>query len=251
MIDSSILKELDKFRDIVFRERSHTYFYREKECTSVTSIVSQYQKPFESELIATRYAKKHNIPVIEVLKDWEEKRDAAAFKGTHVHAYAEYIFQNKLYEDPQLSEIDPNLLSFVDNFFNDTKGKLILAKAELVVGDYESGTCGMVDKLFYNQTTNEYQIWDYKTNKEIKDHSPYGNKLINGLDHLDDCEMTKFSLQLGIYKHIIEKNTKISVGNCYICWLNTDKNENYVTIPVWDLGTEVNFIMKEWENRIS
>jgi len=243
MIDASILEELDKFRDIIFRERSHTYFYRERECTSVTSIIGKYQKPFETEIIAARYAKKHKTNIVTVLKDWEDKRDSAAIKGTHVHAYAELIFQSKMYEDPQLSEIDPLLLSFVDNFFKDTKDKLVLAKAELVVGDYDLAICGMVDKLFYNKKANEYQIWDYKTNKDIKDHSPYGNKLINELDHLDDCEMTKFSLQLGVYKNIIERNTKISVGNCYICWLNSDKNENYVTIPVWDLSDEVALII--------
>jgi len=250
MIDFELIKELDKFRDIIFRERFHTYFYREKECVSTTSLVGQYQKPFETEIIATKYAKKNNIPVADVLKDWEHKRDSAATKGTHVHAYAEYLFQNKVYEDPQITEIDSKLLSFVNNFYEDVRNKLILIKAEMIVGDYGLGVCGMIDKLFYNDKCNEIQIWDYKTNKDIKDHSPYGNKLINGLEHLDDCEMSKFSLQLGIYKYIIERNTKISVGNCYICWLNADKNENYVTIPVWNLGAEVDFIMKEWENSI-
>jgi hypothetical protein len=249
-MDLTILRELDRFRDISFKERAHTYFYKEKECISTTSLVGQYQKPFETEIIAARYAKKHNIPVIDVLKDWEEKRDSAAIKGTHVHAYAEYLFQNKVYEDPQISDIDPDLLRFVDNFYEDVRNRLILVKAEMVVGDYGLGVCGMLDKFFYNPKYNELQIYDYKTNKEIKDHSPYGNKMINGLDHLDDCEMTKFSLQLGIYKYIIEKNTNISVGNCYICWLNNDKNENYVIIPIWDLSEEVGFIMKEWENRI-
>ena len=249
-MDFQLIKELDKFRDIIFRERSHTYFYREKECISTTSLVGQYQKPFETEIIAAKYAKKNNIPIMDVLKDWENKRDSAALKGTHVHAYAEYLFQNKTYEDPQILEIDNKLLDFVNNFYEDVRNKLILVKAEMIVGDYGLGVCGMIDKLFYNVKCNELQIWDYKTNKDIKDHSPYGNKLINGLDHLEDCEMTKFSLQLGIYKYIIEKNTRISVGNCYICWLNADKNENYVTIPVWDLWAEVDFIMKEWENRI-
>lgn len=242
-MDIQILKELDKFRDIIFFEKTHTYFYRELECVSTTAVVGMYQKPFETAIIASKYSKKHNIPIIEVLKDWEDKRDSAAMKGTHVHAFAEYMFQNKRYEDPFLSEVDTKLLDMVTNFYRDTKDKMIMVKAELVVGDYNLGICGMVDKLFYNLQSKEFQIWDYKTNKDIKEFSPYGSKLTDGLDHLYDCEMTKFSLQLGIYKYLIEKNTNIKLGNSYICWLNSDKNQNYVPIQAWNLDEEVRWII--------
>jgi len=238
-MDIQILKELDKFRDISFKEDSHEYFYRGKNCMSVTTLISDYQKPFETEIIAFKYAKKHNLNVKDVLLDWEHKKNSAAERGTHIHAYAEYRFQNKVYNHPYFSEKDEKLIKMVDDFYTDVSGKLILVKAELVVGDYNLGICGMVDKLFYNVKANEFQIWDYKTNKDIKEYSPYKNKMMNGLGHLEDCEMVKFSLQLGIYKYLIEKNTNIKIGNSYICWLNSDKNDSYVPIETIDLSDEV------------
>jgi hypothetical protein len=57
--------------------------------------------------------------------------------------------------------------------------------------------------------------------------------------------MTKFSLQLGIYKYLIEKNTNIKIGNSYICWLNSDKNESYVPIETIDLRDEVQKIIDD------
>jgi exonuclease V gamma subunit len=40
-------------------------------------------------------------------------------------------------------------------------------KQILVVG-FQSLSPGQIDALFYNKKAGEYQIWDYKTNKEIK-----------------------------------------------------------------------------------
>ena len=168
-MDIQVFKELDKFRDISFREDTHEYYYREKSCISVTTLISDYQKPFQTEIIASKYAKKHNLKVKDVLLDWEDKKNSAAKRGTHVHAYAEYKFQSKVYNHPFHSTEDEKLIKMIDDFYTDVSGKLILVKAELVVGDYNLGVCGMVDKLFYNVKANEFQIWDYKTNKDIKE----------------------------------------------------------------------------------
>ena len=52
-------------------------------------------------------------------------------------------------------------------------GKLIPVRAEVVVGDEDWGVTGMIDQLFYNEKSQKLEIWDWKTNKDIK-------KLING-----------------------------------------------------------------------
>lgn len=241
-----IFKELDKFREISFKESDHSYLYNGKLCDSVTTVIGMYQQPFEREIIAVKYAKKHNLKVTDVLLDWEQKRDSASKKGTCVHAYAENLFQSKVYEDPYIDEVHPDLLKMVDNFYTDVSGKLILIKAELVVGDFNLGVCGMIDKLFYNVKSEELQIWDYKTNKDIRCDNQYGTKMLYGLSHLDDCEMNKYSLQLGLYKYIIEENTNIKIGNSYICWLNNEKNESYIPIKAIDFKDEIEYIVNDY-----
>jgi ATP-dependent exoDNAse (exonuclease V) beta subunit len=111
----------------------------------------------------------------------------------------------------------------------------------MIVGDEDLLLCGMIDQLFYNVKANELQIWDYKTNKEINTYSKYKNKMTNGLNHLQECEYNTYSLQLGIYKKIIEKNTNLKLGNSYICWIN-EQNDTYKTFKMADMVNEVDFI---------
>ena len=58
-----------------------------------------------------------------------------------------------------------------DKFHENSRKSLVPIKSEVVVGDKEFGVCGMLDQLFWNEKAQEYQIWDWKTNKEINKFS--------------------------------------------------------------------------------
>ena len=117
----------------------------------------------------------------------------------------------------------------VDNFYNDCFGKLIPIRTELVVFDREYKIGGMVDMLFYNVKAKEYQIWDWKTNKSFSYVNEYGESLKDPLMFLSDCDHEIYSLQLETYKHIIEKNTNIKLGDSYLVWFSHN-NDNYKII---------------------
>lgn len=236
------LIKLNKFSGIVFHEDEHIYKYNGLDCISVTTLIKEYSYPFDENMIASAYAKKHDLELLDVLKNWEDIRTKASLIGSEVHKYAEMKFLQKAYVPNVLYYDTPfKVLSMVDNFYNDTIDKLIPVKLEFVIGDIEKRVCGMIDKLFYNVRAQELQIWDYKTNKKIDKYSVFKNRMRNGLEHLHDCEFNKYSLQLAIYKKIIEKNCQIKLGNSYICWLN-DSNENYQIIKTADMTEEVNLI---------
>jgi hypothetical protein len=238
-----LIKELDKFNGITFNEEAHTYQYDGIDCLSVTGIINRYKKPFDTERIATNYAVKNGLSVFDVIADWEDKKNKAAVKGTHLHKYAELKFLCKQYQLNQTDslEILHTLFNMIDSFYNDVRGKLIPVRTEMIVGDKNRRLCGMIDKLFYNVRSNELQIWDYKTNKEIKIYSPYKNKMINGLEHLHECEFNTYSLQLALYKKIIQENTNLKLGNSYICWVN-ENNDTYKPIKTADMENEINQI---------
>lgn len=238
-----IFQELEKFNSIVFNEDAHTYHYDGQLCTSVTSVIGRYKEPFDTEKIATTYAVKRGLSVFDVIADWEEKKNSAATKGTHVHKYAELKFACKEYstDSTESYEILHKCFKIIDDFYNDSKGKLIPIRSELVVGDKERRLCGMIDQLFYNVKAKEFQIWDYKTNKEIKLKNDYKKRMLNELWHLDECEFNTYSLQLGLYKKIIEENTNIKIGNSYICWVN-EVNDTYKPMKVANMDSEINKI---------
>lgn len=235
-------EQLNKFTDIVFHEDEHNYTYNGYECRSVTTLLKDYKHIFDDVLIAGKYAKKHGMELIDVLKNWDQIREKSGTIGTEVHRYAEMKFLQKAYI-PHWYEYDPpmQLLTYVDNFYQDTKNKLIPVKLEFVIGSFDKRLCGMIDKLFWNVKAKELQIWDYKTSKKIETSSPFKNKMRNGLQHLDDCEYNTYSLQLGIYKKIIETECQIKLGNSYICWLNAE-NDNYKVIKTAGMEQEVDLI---------
>jgi hypothetical protein len=239
-MDYSIIIALDSFNGIVFNESDHTYTYNGKKCISVTTLLSKFKKPFDTEKIATRYAAKNGLRTEDVIADWERKNKEATFKGSELHKYAEYKFSNKNYDIDIFSGAQP-LCGQIDKFYDDNKGILIPVKVEFVIGDYSIGICGTLDKLFYNTRRKCLEVWDYKTNKNISKFNKYSNRMTNGLSHLIECEFNTYSLQTSIYRKIIEKNTGIKLGDSYVCWVN-ESNESYKVIKMDYLEKEVDII---------
>ena len=60
------------------------------------------------------------------------------------------------------------IIELFKKFYNDSYGKLIPVRAEVVVGDEELGLGGMIDQLFWNEKSGKLEIWDWKTNTQIK-----------------------------------------------------------------------------------
>jgi ATP-dependent exoDNAse (exonuclease V) beta subunit len=231
--------ELNKFNGISFNEAEHSYYFNGKKCISVTQAISKFKKPFETEIIASRYAKKHGLDKNEVMDQWKMANLDSTRRGSQLHKYAEMRFSSKMVEvDP---DVEP-LCEMFDHFYNDSKDRLIPIRCEFVVGDYDIGMCGTLDKLFYNVTAQEIQIWDYKTNKEISRSSKYKNMMTNELSHLQECEFTTYSLQLSLYKILIERNTSLKLGKSYLVWIN-EVNDKYKIIGTDYMEREANLIL--------
>lgn len=234
----NIAVELHKFNNIVFSEKEHRYTINGKDAISVTTLLNNYKEKFDSDLIAGKYAKKHGLKKEDVLSLWSKENKKSTDKGSYLHKFAENIWNKKITDlgttawfDDGTNDIEV-CKNHIESFYNDAKKNLALVSAELVVGDENVGVCGMIDKLFYNIKTGNYQIWDYKTNKDI--HSDkYAKKLKYPLDSIYDSKINLYSLQLSMYKWIIQRNTNIFIGDCYLVWIN-ENNDSYKIIKTID-----------------
>ena len=103
----------------------------------------------------------------------------------------------------------------------------------------------MLDMLVYNTKLKQFEILDYKTNKNITHYSVYKSKMRYPVEHLDSCEVNTYSLQLSLYKYFIEKYTGIAIGACRVIWFNT-KNDNYKVITLNKLDEEVYLILNDY-----
>ena len=250
-----IFEELSKFNDIIYYDDPHVYYKNDQKMTSVTTLIGKYEKPFDEKFHAANKAKQLGMTPEEVIAMWKRTNRISTVKGTAVHSYTENYLAHKVFpypeaivksnfngEDPVREKYD-KIIPLIHKFYDDIKGKLLPIKSELIVGDGDFGICGMIDQLFYNKKSGMLELWDWKTNKEIKTSSRY--KLLSPLSHLSTAEIDIYSLQLSLYKYIIHKNTNLKLGDSYLVWFN-ESNDTYKIFKCYDYTDNVKLMLDHY-----
>lgn len=102
---------------------------------------------------------------------------------------------------------------------------------------------GSVDMIYRDpENPNQFLIYDWKRSKEIKGENSYQSGRIPATAHLPDSNYWHFSLQLNIYKYILEKAYKMQISGMYILVLHPNQDK-YIRILIPDLSKEVNEIV--------
>ena len=226
------------FNNVQYYDEPHKYLYDGKQLISVTTLIDKFAEPFEEDYWSARKGSQFKVPQNQILDVWKYINRVGIHRGSTVHDYAEHIFNNKVFPYPKqriykIFGCDPIWETYlkskahVDKFYADTYNKLIPIKVEYVVFDKEYQIGGMVDLLFYNVRAKEFQIWDWKTNKDF-DYEGKSN-FSGPLGFLKNSDIEHYSIQLATYKHIIEKNTGIKLGKSYLIWVS-HKEDNYEVI---------------------
>ena len=203
-----IFKELNKFNNVIFTEKGHTYTLNGKPLTSVTTFIGKFKKPFLKEFWADKTANKENKTRQEILDKWDSISLRACNKGSKFHAFAENYINNKILPNT-IYDFDIDMVaydtieSYFLKFYEESKDNLVPVSSELCVGSEELGLCGMVDQLYYSNTLDALVIFDWKTNKKMNYKSKFKNKMLEPVSHLDECEFNTYSLQLSTYKYTV------------------------------------------------
>jgi ATP-dependent exoDNAse (exonuclease V) beta subunit len=242
----------DKFKNIEFIPENHTYLINNKIAQSVTTTLKQYVKPFERDYWANKKADETGVSVDDILLKWEYNAKFSQIKGTLVHQFLECSLTNQGFEYPEeliVNEFgfDPiqtpfnSIVELAKQFLSDIDNKMYPVASELIIGHSEYLVGGTIDQLFYNKKSGNLEIWDWKTNKEIKTTSRYYH--LAPLDHIPDAELDHYSLQLALYKYIVESSTGLQLGNSYIVWLNENASK-YQIYKAHDYKSEAEIILK-------
>lgn len=145
------------FEHLEFDEKKHQYKFFNIKLTPVSYIVSKFYKPFNSSKMALFSARKRGVPIHEILKEWEDKKNAACVLGTNTHLFAENwtpdsTFSNG-YEESVCNYF--KALKEAKNGFNPLLKEFRMFSQKLLI----AGTC---DKIDYNKETNEFKLIDFK-----------------------------------------------------------------------------------------
>jgi hypothetical protein len=215
---------------IIFKEDGHTYESIEEdniEWISVTSLVGKFKPKFDKEGQAKKSAKNKNskwygMTVEQILQAWDNETERAVTLGNFYHNQRESDML-----DFKTIERNGTEVPIIKPLIND-EGIKLAPEQKLSDGVYPEhlvylksvGICGQADVV---EIVDGYiNINDYKTNKEIKEKG-YTNwegitsKMFKPVNHLDDCNLNHYSLQLSIYAYIIKKhNPSLKIGKLTI-----------------------------------
>ena len=201
-----IKKAIHNEYECIFDEKRHIYTVNGKRLTSGTTFIKQFLPKFDAPAVAAKTAVKRGTTAEALLKEWREKGERASREGSLVHSYAEWIYSDDTEESPPYAIEDDNRVGLLTSSLVLAYDKLQAKKykpveAEKIIFSPSLGIAGMVDLLLIDPD-GKIVILDWKTSEELKLDNPF-QTCLPPIDHLEDANLTHYSLQLSLYQYIL------------------------------------------------
>jgi len=220
---------------VSFREDIHQYMNEKGQVLpSVTTILHLFQEPFDpTGIIAYKCAQREGISKEQIQARWKKTADDACEYGTNIHGQIEnYIKTGEIKNTPE-KEI---VISFSKIKFS---GEIF---SELRLKSDKYLLAGTADRVILNK--NKTQIYDIKTNREFNLKSKYNKRLLYPLNHLSDCHINTYSLQILIYGEMLkEHGYDFEPGQ--ILWVDRETSK-IKKFDVLDLSKEVKDLLSHY-----
>ena len=232
----SLLNAHHRDANISFQERGHIYDVNgDKTFTSVTKFVHGFAKPFNPvEVIAGMRkrglsAEYEGMSDADIQRKWKLNGIDASTRGTKMRYQIECFFNKlaitKKWDIDQKGWKDNDLeveLGQFTNFINGLaeEGNLFPYRTEWCVYHEQLKFTGSVDMVFKNNNGG-YDIYDWKRSKDIKKRG-FNNFKNPALVHLPDCNFWHYTMQLNLYKYILEDKYGLRIDNLYLVVFHPD-----------------------------
>lgn len=233
--------ELSKFNDIKIDPGPHVYYDSlGTSYTSVTTFVEKYSIPFDKYNKALGYALRSDQDVQTVLNDWEYKGSYARTLGTEIHSVMEHLWKNEenVPNYDKMKEYDGMTMDFeyrrtvCEDLYSKMKGTYIPIANEIIVNDAALGLAGTIDFVAYNTKTDTVDILDWKTSKQFSVSSG-SQRMKDPFCAFPNSNVSHYSLQLSLYKYIVEKHTNLKIGELRL--FQIPKKGKTKTIKCYDM----------------
>lgn len=198
---------------------THTYYDDQGEPIrySATQFISRFFQPFRAHAIASSLARKRGVTSPEIMAEWRQ----TAVHGSQVHESIHHWY-NGVEEDFEHEAF----FAFVEDHPHWT-----LIKSEYVVA--RGNIAGSIDALFVDEEGHVLLV-DWKTtSKDL--YRDYGRKALAPIENIRDTAFEKYSLQLYLYKHLLEP--EFQVHSCWIVQLK--ENGVYIKHQAADRTEEI------------
>jgi len=200
----SILNKHPLDARIDFEEETHTYTIdgTKEGWLSCTGFLHYFFKPFKPDEVISNMMKSPKWPQSkyfgktpeEIKKQWTQTSSS----GTRMHLDIENYY-NQALESPQES---PEWTQFLD--YHDKIGSQFEPyRTEWVVFDIEHKIAGSID-MVYKKPDGTLAIYDWKRVEEIRTENRWDHGY-GPLAHLPDTNYWHYTIQLNVYKYILER----------------------------------------------
>lgn len=214
---------------LTFTHQNHKYASIEPDgidWISVTSFIGNFKQPFEADKIADKSSKNkkskwYGMTPEQIKEAWKAETKRAVDLGTWYHNCREKdiceleSMERRGFIVPVYKPIEKD---GIKQSPNQKLGNGVYP--EHLVYLKSAGLCGQSDLV---EVIDGYvHITDYKTNKEIKKEGftnweGVTTKMLAPVQHLDDCNLNHYTLQLSMYMYMILKhNPKLKPGTLTI-----------------------------------
>jgi hypothetical protein len=219
--------------DITFQENGHIYNIKgDKYYKSCTTWVKSFFEKFDADKIIDRMmakpdwntSKYYGMTKDEIKQMWNSNGSSAASYGTNMHKFIEDYYNGL---NPTSECIEKQ---YFLNFYEDHK-HLEPYRTEMMIYNEDIKVCGSVDMLFRNED-GSLSIYDWKFSKEIQYENNFGKKALSPMEHLDDCNYMHYSLQLNVYRYILEQKYGYKIKDMYLIFMHQNLGDNYVKVEV-------------------
>jgi hypothetical protein len=243
---------------IQFEEEGHIYTINGEKGTyvSTTTFVHQNFAHFDADGIAEAMIRKgrtqdpthkyFGLDKAQILAVWAETAREASSQGTKMHydveCYSNDEEETKIEnKTPPVKNLSPEFAQFL-HFRRDFQ-HLRPYRTEWTVFYEEYKICGSIDMVYYNTLTNSHEIYDWKRSKEIVFDDSFGKTALTpGLMHLPDTNYWHYSLQLNVYKRILEDKYGMQITGLYLICLHPD-HADYERIEVRPMRREIDALL--------
>lgn len=262
----------DKY--LLFEEKWHKYTITNdpvSRYTSVTKVVHAQFPKFDADLVIKKMMagknwnednKYWNMTPDEIKSLWNNNGKAVSGAGTDLHFNIEQ-FMNQWLVDEDDAFIDCDHEMLLDCYHEDMAAddcvikndseewKYFLSfvndhrnfkpyRTEWMVYDERLKIAGSIDMVYQNPD-GSVDIYDWKRAKEINVTNNFGETGVSmALSHIPNTNFWHYSLQLNIYKAILERNYGVRVRDLYLVQLHPESGtNNYRLFPCADLAKEV------------
>lgn len=238
---------------IHFEEEGHIYtIHGSQDYTSCTTFIHQQFPHFDADACIDKMManedrwKKHALygkTKDEIKEIWRQNGEAASKAGTQTHYNIECTYNDVAVADP--SPEYEYFLKYKADFEKRNPGT-VPYRTEWTVFHEEAKICGSIDMVYLNPD-GTLRIYDWKRVKSIE-HESFGDKCATNplLSHLPDSNFWHYSLQLNIYKKILETKYDKKITELYLVALHPDNPyKTYIMVEAHDLSKEVDALFEQ------